>query len=54
VPIQQITYNTFAIQQVKAYTPEEFEVQALDIIDVCLLLFFSHWWFIPRGPPFSC
>jgi hypothetical protein len=53
VPLQQITYNAFAIQQVIANTPKEFEVQALDRIDICLLLFFSHWSFIPRGPPFS-
>src|SRR5947209_7203198 len=30
VPLQQITYNAFAIQQVIANTPQEFEVQALD------------------------
>jgi hypothetical protein len=53
VPLQQITYNAFAIQQVIANTPQEFEVEALDRIDICLLLFFSHWLFIPRRPPFS-
>jgi hypothetical protein len=42
MPIQQITHNVFTVQLVIAYMPEEFEVQALNIINICLLLFFSH------------
>jgi hypothetical protein len=32
VPLQQITYNAFAIQEIKTYAPKKFEVQVLNII----------------------
>src|SRR5947209_14103224 len=48
VPLQQIAYNAFAIQQVIAHTPKELQVQMLDLVIVLLLVLFTHILFLDR------
>jgi hypothetical protein len=42
VPLQQISYHAFAIQEIIAYASKKLEEQVLDIVNVFLLSLFSH------------
>ena len=53
MPIQQILNYAFTIQEVVTDAPEKLEEQVLDIMDVFLLLLFSHGWFLHDVPLFS-
>ena len=53
VPLKQISYHAFAIQEIIAYVPEKLEEQVLDIVDVFLLSLFCHRWFLHYMLPFS-